>query len=216
MTRKPFIIGVAGGTSSGKTSVCNKIVELLNFSTSDVGKKIAIINQASFYYHLTKDEMELVKQNQYNFDHPDAFDTKLMRNVLQDIIMSKKVSVPVYDPKTNTRLPDTYTILEDCDVVIFEGILVFYHEEIRDLFDMKLFVDIDADTRLSRRVLRDTEERNRPLETVLQQYRNFVKPAFEKFCLPTKQFADIIIPRGVENIGNYFLIYLLKSFMRGL
>lgn len=214
MPGKPFLIGVAGGTSSGKTSVCKKIVELLDETNCDVHRKVAIISQESFYRHLTKDQ--LISVQSYNFDHPDAFDTKLMKSVVKDIVNNRKVSVPVYDTRSNTRIAGEYNELSDCDVILFEGILVFYHKEIRDLFNMKLFVDIDADTRLSRRVLRDTSERGRCLETVLHQYTTMVKPAFEEFCLPTKKYADIIIPRGVENkVAINLIVQHLGDILNG-
>merc|ERR1719232_1196628 len=113
--------------------------------------------------------------------------------------MGKSTQVPVYDFKTNSRVEGKFDNILAADVVLLEGILVFYHKEVRDLFDMKLFVDTDADTRLARRVLRDIEDRGRDLEHILQQYTNLVKPAFEEFCLPTKKFADVIIPRGADN-----------------
>merc|ERR1719232_226455 len=113
--------------------------------------------------------------------------------------MGKSTQVPLYDMKTNSRIEDEFVTIHPSDVVLLEGILVFYHKEVRDLFDMKLFVDTDADTRLARRVLRDIEERGRDLENVLFQYTNLVKPAFEEFCLPTKKHADVIIPRGADN-----------------
>ena len=111
----------------------------------------------------------------------------------------KPTKIPVYDFKTNARVPGLFTSIYPSDVVIVEGILVFYFFAIRDFFNLKLFVDTDADTRLARRVLRDISERGRDLEHVLHQYTSLVKPAFEEFCIPTKKFADVIIPRGAEN-----------------
>nr|CAB3267485.1 uridine-cytidine kinase 2-B-like [Phallusia mammillata] len=188
--RRTFIIGVAGGTSSGKTSVCQKILELLGESFAVNGsRKVAIISQDNFYKELSDDEVSLAHKSQYNFDHPDAFDTALMKKTILDTANGKTIKIPEYDFKTHSRKKDVFEELHPCDVVLFEGILVFYHKEIRDLFNMKLFVDSDADTRLSRRVLRDTSERARSLESVLQQYTTFVKPAFEEFCLPMSKDA---------------------------
>merc|ERR1711971_809953 len=135
----------------------------------------------------------------FNFDHPDAFDTELMESVLQDIMSGKSPRIPVYDFKTNARVPGEFTTIYPSDVVVVEGILVFYFPGIRNTFNLKLFVDTDADTRLARRVLRDISERGRDLENVLHQYTTLVKPAFEEFCLPTKKYADVIVPRGAEN-----------------
>uniref|UniRef100_A0A0K2VBB4 uridine/cytidine kinase n=2 Tax=Lepeophtheirus salmonis TaxID=72036 RepID=A0A0K2VBB4_LEPSM len=122
-----------------------------------------------------------------------------MKTCLLSILSGKETKIPKYDFLHNQRLDDKFVIVPSSDVVIVEGILVFYMSEIAKLFDLKLFVDTDADTRLSRRVLRDTEERGRDLEQVLLQYTTLVKPAFEEFCLPTKKVADMIIPRGADN-----------------
>merc|ERR1711970_172219 len=135
----------------------------------------------------------------FNFDHPDAFDNQLMESVLTDVINGQQTKVPVYDFKTNSRSPGEFTTIYPSDVVLVEGILVFYYPRMRDLFHLKLFVDTDADTRLARRVMRDIRDRGRDLEHVLHQYTTLVKPAFEEFCLPTKKYADVIVPRGAEN-----------------
>merc|ERR1739844_8574 len=135
----------------------------------------------------------------FNFDHPDAYDNKLMESVLTDVINGRQTKVPVYDFKTNSRSPGEFTTIYPSDVILVEGILVFYYPTLRNMFNMKLFVDTDADSRLARRVLRDIEERGRDLENVLFQYTNLVKPAFEEFCMPTKKHADVIIPRGADN-----------------
>merc|ERR1711983_579296 len=118
----------------------------------------------------------------------------------------KPTKIPVYDFKTNARVPGEFTVIYPSDVVIVEGIMVFYFPGIRDRFNLKLFVDTDADTRLARRVLRDISERGRDLEHVLHQYTTLVKPAFEEFCIPTKKYADVIIPRGAENVVAIDLI----------
>merc|ERR1712203_569879 len=122
-----------------------------------------------------------------------------MGSVLTDIINGRQTKVPVYDFKTNSRLPGEFTTIYPSDVILVEGILVFYFPRMRDLFHLKLFVDTDADTRLARRVMRDIRDRGRDLEHVLHQYTTLVKPAFEEFCLPTKKYADVIVPRGTEN-----------------
>ena len=198
--KQPFLIGVSGGTASGKTSVCKKVQEMV--IENEVGSELKMITlcQDSFYKEFTPSERELVKQGLYNFDHPDAFDHELMLSCLKDIREGKTTKIPHYDFITHSRIKDKFTRIEPSDVVLVEGILVFYDKAMLDMFDMKLFVDTDADTRLARRVSRDIKERGRDLEGVLQQYCKFVKPAFEVFCLPTKKHADIIIPRGKENI----------------
>jgi len=197
---KPFLIGVAGGTASGKTSVCDEIRKAVGRNgNKETERQIVTLSQDSFYRNLTNEESGQAKRGKFNFDHPDAFDHKLMLKCLSDIRSGKSTHVPVYDFKTNSRIEGKFDTILAADVVLLEGILVFYHKEVRDLFDMKLFVDTDADTRLARRVLRDIDERGRDLENVLFQYTNLVKPAFEEFCLPTKKFADVIIPRGADN-----------------
>nr|XP_033818066.1 uridine-cytidine kinase 2 isoform X2 [Geotrypetes seraphini] len=181
---RPFLIGVSGGTASGKSSVCSKIVQLLGQNEVDHHqKKVVMLSQDSFYQVLTAEQKAKALKGQFNFDHPDAFDNELILKTLQEIMDGRTVQIPVYDFVSHSRKEDTITVYP-ADVVLFEGILAFYAQNIRDLFQLKLFVDTDADTRLSRRVLRDIGERGRDLEQVLTQYITFVKPAFEEFCLP--------------------------------
>uniref|UniRef100_A0A8C4LPC3 uridine/cytidine kinase n=1 Tax=Equus asinus TaxID=9793 RepID=A0A8C4LPC3_EQUAS len=181
--QRPFLIGVSGGTASGKSTVCEKIMELLGQNEVDHRqRKLVILSQDSFYKVLTPEQKAKALKGQYNFDHPDAFDNDLMHRTLKNIVEGRTVEVPTYDFVTHSRLPET-TVVYPADVVLFEGILVFYSQEIRDMFHLRLFVDTDSDVRLSRRVLRDVH-RGRDLEQILTQYTTFVKPAFEEFCLP--------------------------------
>ncbi|XP_075038785.1 uridine-cytidine kinase 2 isoform X1 [Mixophyes fleayi] len=203
---QPFLIGVSGGTASGKSSVCSKIVQLLGQNEVDHHQKqVVMLSQDSFYRILTPEQKIRALKGQFNFDHPDAFDNELILKTLREIMEGKTVQIPVYDFVSHSRKEESVTIYP-ADVVLFEGILAFYVQDIRDMFQMKLFVDTDADTRLSRRVLRDINERGRDLEQVLSQYITFVKPAFEEFCLPTKKYADVIIPRGADNLVAINLI----------
>ncbi|XP_067368654.1 uridine-cytidine kinase 2-A isoform X2 [Channa argus] len=150
--RQPFLIGVAGGTASGKSSVCSKIMELLGQNEIDHHQRqVAILSQDSFYRVLTAEQKAKAVKGQFNFDHPDAFDNDLIMATLWDIKEGKTVHIPVYDFVSHSRKEET-VVVYPADVVLFEGILMFYSQEIRDLFQMKLFVDTDADTRLSRRV----------------------------------------------------------------
>ncbi|XP_074106807.1 uridine-cytidine kinase isoform X1 [Cotesia typhae] len=198
--KTPFLIGVSGGTASGKSTVCKRIMEKLGQVDMDhTERQVVCISQDCFYRDLTPAEKLRAEKGQFNFDHPDAFDNDLILSTLQDILAGVKCEVATYDYRTNSLLRDQTTTIYPADVVLFEGILVFYFPKIRDLFHMKLFVDTDSDTRLARRVPRDINERGRDLDYVLNQYMNFVKPAFEEFCLPTKKFADVIIPRGADN-----------------
>eukprot|EP00069_Balaena_mysticetus_P007149 bmy_18859T0 len=172
------------------SSVCAKIVQLLGQNEVDYRQKqVVILSQDSFYRVLTSEQKSKALKGQ----------------TLKEITEGKTVQIPVYDFVSHSRKEETVTVYP-ADVVLFEGILAFYSQEVRDLFQMKLFVDTDADTRLSRRVLRDISERGRDLEQILSQYITFVKPAFEEFCLPTKKYADVIIPRGADNLVAINLI----------
>ncbi|XP_065072471.1 uridine-cytidine kinase isoform X4 [Ochlerotatus camptorhynchus] len=198
--KTPFLIGVAGGTASGKSTVCKRIMEQLGQADMDhAQRQVVSISQDSFYRELTPAEKLRAEKGLFNFDHPDAFNEELMLETLQAVLQGQKVEINEYDYRSNAVCPDKKLIIYPADVVLFEGILVFYFPEIRDLFHMKLFVDTDSDTRLARRVPRDINERGRDLDQVLNAYMTFVKPAFEEFCSPTKKFADVIIPRGADN-----------------
>jgi len=161
-TRKPFIIGVAGGTASGKTSVCKLILERLG------DHRVAIISQDSFYKNLSQEEKVRARNKDYNFDHPDAFDWGLMAKVLEELNEGKPVRIPEYDFVTHSRSQESMSICA-VDIILFEGILVFYQESCRTHMDMKLFVEADADERLARRITRDIKERGRDLEGVLER-----------------------------------------------
>eukprot|EP01090_Pellita_catalonica_P014695 TRINITY_DN3805_c0_g1_i2.p1 TRINITY_DN3805_c0_g1~~TRINITY_DN3805_c0_g1_i2.p1 ORF type:complete len:248 (-),score=44.34 TRINITY_DN3805_c0_g1_i2:274-1017(-) len=188
---KPLIIGVAGGTASGKTSVCNKIISELE------NQRVATLSLDSFYRPLTEEERSNVTE--YNFDHPEAFDWELALEIMKSLAEGRHVDIPEYDFVTHSRLEDKATSIYGADVVLMEGILIFYVKELRELMDLKLFVDADSDTRLARRILRDINERGRQVKGVIRQYEKFVKPAFEEYVLPTKKYADVIIPRGASN-----------------
>lgn len=177
-------------------------------------RQVVTISQDSFYRELTTLEKEKAAKGLFNFDHPDAFDDALILKTMKDILAGKKCEIPVYDYILNSRVENQFTTIYPADVVLFEGILVFYFPEIRDLFHMKLFVDTDSDTRLARRVPRDIRERGRDLDQVLHQYMNFVKPAFEDFCMPTKKFADVIIPRGADNtVAIDLIVQHIRDFL---
>ncbi|CBI15643.3 hypothetical protein VitviT2T_025692 [Vitis vinifera] len=191
LPKQPFVIGVTGGTASGKTTVCDMIIQQLH------DHRVVLVNQDSFYRGLTAKELEDV--HKYNFDHPDAFDTEQLLDCIHKLKSGQSVHVPIYDFKTHQRCSDSFRQVNASDVIILEGILVFHDQCVRDLMNMKIFVDADADVRLARRISRDTVERGRDIQSVLEQYAKFVKPAFDNFILPSKKFADVIIPRGGEN-----------------
>uniref|UniRef100_A0A061RT66 Uridine kinase n=1 Tax=Tetraselmis sp. GSL018 TaxID=582737 RepID=A0A061RT66_9CHLO len=185
-TKHCFIIGVAGGTASGKTTVCDAIMQRLHDQCA------VLISQDSFYKGLTAKEIENVQE--YNFDHPDAFDEEAIITCLTALKEGKGVDVPVYDFKTHSRSPTEVRRVEPADVIIFEGILVLHMQRIRDLLNMKIYVDTDDDVRLARRIQRDVADRGRDVVGVIEQYTRFVKPSFDEFVAPSRKLADIIIP----------------------
>ncbi|CAM8945430.1 unnamed protein product [Rhodiola kirilowii] len=188
--KHPFVIGVSGGTASGKTTVCDMIIQQLH------DHRVVLVNQDSFYRGLTPEESKHV--HDYNFDHPDAFDTEQLLECVQNMKCGQSVHVPIYD-FTKHRRSDSFRQVNASDVIILEGILVFHDPRVRNLMNMKIFVDTDADVRLARRIRRDIVERGRDINSVLEQYAKFVKPAFDDFILPSKKYADVIIPRGGDN-----------------
>ncbi|TYI96864.1 hypothetical protein E1A91_D01G103200v1 [Gossypium mustelinum] len=189
--KQPFIIGVAGGAASGKTTVCDMIIQQLH------DQRVVLVNQDSFYHNLT--EEELARVHEYNFDHPDAFDTEKLLDSIENLRHDRAVDIPNYDFKSYKSNAFPARRVNPSDVIILEGILIFHDPHVRELMNMKIFVDTDADVRLARRIRRDTVDKGRDIGAVLDQYSKFVKPAFDDFILPTKKYADIIIPRGGDN-----------------
>ena len=190
MQNRPIIIGVTGGSGGGKTSVSRAI--LANFPN----EKIAMIEHDSYY----KDQSHLTFEERIktNYDHPFAFDTDLMIAQINELLEGRPVDIPTYDYAEHTRSSKTYR-QEPQDVFIVEGILVLEDKRLRDLMDIKIFVDTDDDVRIIRRIKRDMEERGRSLQSVIDQYRATVRPMFLQFIEPSKQYADIVIPRGGKN-----------------
>lgn len=172
--------------------MAKKIIEELNV------KWVTLLSMDSYYKVLSHDEHERAKQNAYNFDHPDAFDFELIVRTLKELKLGKQVCVPIYNFTTHSR-EDQFKTVYGANVIIFEGILAFASKELLDLMDIKIFVDTDADIRLSRRLKRDIGERGRSIESVIAQYNKFVKPSFDYYIAPTMAYADIIVPRGAEN-----------------
>lgn len=198
------IIGVAGGSASGKTTIVNK---LKDFFQND----IELINHDCYYK--AHNELPFEEREKLNYDHPSAFDTE---KLIEDIVLLKagqSIQRPVYSYSIHNRL-ETADTVHPKRVIIIEGILVLEDEHLRDLMDIKIFVDTDADERLMRRIRRDLVERGRSIESVLEQYRNTVKPMHNQFIEPSKRYADIIIPRGGENTAALnMLIEHLKSMI---
>ena len=188
--KKTILIGIAGGTGSGKTSVANAI--LSEFSSSEV----VLIQQDSYYKdlkHLHIDERATV-----NFDHPDAVDFNELGEDLQSIIAGETAKIPIYDFNTHTRTHETHTI-GNHHIIVLEGILALFDEKIRDMMDIKLYVDTPDDIRIIRRIKRDINKRGRTFESVIEQYYNTVRPMHQQFVEPSKKYANIIIPEGAHN-----------------
>ncbi|XP_061602744.1 uridine-cytidine kinase-like 1 [Cololabis saira] len=197
--KEAFIIGLCGGSASGKTTVANKIIEALDVPW------VVLLSMESFYKVLNKEEQELATKHEYNFDHPDAFDFDLLVTVLRKLKKGKSIKVPVYDFASHNRRKEWKTVY-GANVVIFEGILAFANKELLKLLDMKVFVDTDSDIRLIRRLKRDISLCGRDISGIIKQYNNFVKPAFEQYIETTMQLADIVVPRGGENFVALDLI----------
>jgi uridine kinase len=189
MTHKAILIGVAGGTGSGKTSVARSLA-------NHFGSEVALIEQDSYYNDLVQlptEERALV-----NFDHPNSLDFELLRADLQKLIYGQAIDVPIYDYSTHTRSAQKLHF-EGHHIIILEGILALFDEALRAMMDIKIFVDTADDIRIIRRIKRDITKRGRTLESVIQQYYNTVRPMHIQFVEPTKRFADIIVPEGGHN-----------------
>jgi len=185
-----FVIGIAGGTGSGKTTVVNKIMERIP------GDRVALIPQDSYYRdnsHMPLEERQLI-----NFDHPDSLEFDLLVDHIRKLRAGKPVKQPIYSYLTCTRADETIPVAPR-EVIILEGILIYTHKPLRNEIDMKVFVDADADDRLSRVITRDMMERGRSVDTVLERYQKTVKPMHLQFIEPSKRYADIIIPQGGMN-----------------
>lgn len=190
MPKKPIVIGVTGASGSGKSSVSRRILEI--FSATDV-----LVLQQDFYY---KDQTHLPFEERLktNYDHPFAFDNDLFIDHIQQLIEGKTIKKPVYDYAQHTRSKEVIE-QESRDVIIVEGILILEDERVRDLLDIKIYVDTDSDICLARRILRDIHERGRTIDSVINQYTEVVKPMYHQFIEPTKRYADVIIPEGGYN-----------------
>ncbi|MFC4022693.1 uridine kinase [Oceanobacillus longus] len=190
MKDKPVVIGVAGGSGSGKTSVTRSICQRFT------DKTILVIEQD--YYYKDQSHLPLEERLNTNYDHPLAFDNDLLIDHLNQLLDSKPVEKPVYDYKIHTRSNEVIHV-EPKEVIIVEGILILEDPRLVELMDIKVFVDTDADLRIIRRLLRDIKERGRNLDSVIDQYINNVRPSHLQFIEPTKRYADIIIPEGGQN-----------------
>ncbi len=202
-----IIIGIAGGTGSGKTTVVRKIVEALPVNT------VAVIPQDSYYK--SQWDVPEEKRKHTNFDHPDAFEWPLLAHQIEELRNGRAIEQPTYSYITCTRQKETVHV-EPHDVIIVEGIMALYDRKLRDLMDLKIFVDAEPDERLLRVIERDIAERGHPLEMLIGKYRRILKPMHDEFIEPTKQYADIIIPNGGENARAVAMMqmYILSALIK--
>ena len=187
---KPLIIGIAGGSGSGKSTVATKVADSLG------NHSVAFIDMDAYYRNFTN--LPLEERRLLNWDHPDAFDYDLLTEHLSRLSGRETIDKPVYDFVTHLRSTDVVTV-PPSDVIVIDGILLFVDERVRELCDVKVFVDADADIRLIRRIRRDMTKRGRPLNEIIDQYLSTVQPMHLQFVEPSKRYADIIVPRGGHN-----------------
>jgi uridine kinase len=191
---KPLIIGIAGGTGSGKSTVARRVAEAL--TTGERGASVAFIDMDAYYKNFAS--LSFDERRRINWDHPDAFDIDLFVDQLLRLSGGAAIDKPVYDFVEHVRAAHTVRI-EPADVVVIDGILLFVDGRVRELCDVKIYVDAEADVRLVRRLKRDMKHRGRPLEEILEQYLSTVRPMHEQFVEPSKRYADVIVPRGGHN-----------------
>ena len=204
--KNSLVIGIAGGTGSGKTTVTNKILESLD------RERVVVIQHDSYYRDIST--YRGMTPDKINFDHPDSLETELLIRHLQELREGESIDQPIYNFTTHQRLKETRRV-ESREIIIVDGILIFVEKRLRDLMDIKIFLDEDADERLIRRIRRDILERGRSVDCVMNQYMSTVKPMHLQFVEPSKHWADIIIPRGAENsVAIDMVVTKIKSMSR--
>ncbi len=196
MENNILVIGIAGGTGSGKTTLMNRLIERF-------GAEVSVLSHDNYYKR--HDELSYEQRCLLNYDEPDALETDLMARHLDRLRRGESIQCPVYDFTLHNRSDETVTIVPK-KVIIVEGILIFTDKQLRELMDIRIFVDTDADVRLCRRIKRDVNKRGRTLESVLEQYQNTVKPMHEMYVEPSKKYADIVVPEGGKNLVALDLI----------
>jgi len=189
--REPVIIGIAGGTGSGKSTFTNRIKDMY-------GDRVSVLYHDSYYR--AQDNLSLEERMKVNYDHPDSLETELLLEHLKDLKAGKAIESPVYDYTQHNRSKETVTV-KPTDVILLEGILVLADAKLRKLLDIKIFVDTDADERILRRVRRDTLERGRSIQSIIDQYLATVKPMHNKYVEPSKAYADIVVNGGLNDVA---------------
>ncbi|OVE85276.1 uridine kinase [Natronolimnobius baerhuensis] len=201
MRSPSFVIGIAGGTGAGKTTVARTVAD-------HVGEAITRIPVDNYYEDLS--HLELTEREQVNYDHPDAFEWDLLREHLETLLEGQPIEMPQYDFEIHNRTDDRVTV-ESSDVIVLEGIFALYDDAILEMLDLCLYVMTDADVRILRRIERDVVERGRDLEGVMEQYLETVKPMHERFVEPTTKNADVIIPEGANQVAVELLIEKIEA-----
>lgn len=189
-TSRPMVIGVTGGSGSGKTTVSQDIIKRL------AGESVVMVPQDAYYQD--QSEKSMAERRMTNYDHPDSLDNELLISQLKQLLNRETIEQPTYDYTNHTRSSETITV-KPADVIILEGVLLFTEQKLRDLLDIKVYVDTDDDLRFIRRMQRDIVERGRTVDSVVNQYMETVKPMYHQFVEPTKRYADIILPEGGAN-----------------
>jgi len=203
--KKPLVIGVAGGSGSGKTTIINSIIEEID--------PFDVVTLQHDSYYRDNNHLPLLERENINYDHPDALETELLISNLSNLLEWKDVEAPIYDFKTHSRKKKGI-IKKPAEVVIVDGILIFVEEKLRELMDVRIFVNTDSDIRFIRRLKRDIVERNRSLDSVVNQYLATVKPMHLAFVQPSRRFADIIIPEGKSPISTAMVVNLIESHLK--
>jgi len=202
---KVLMIGIAGGTGSGKTTIIRKL-------TREFGADVSVVYHDNYYK--AHDELSYEERTKLNYDHPDAFDTDLLLEHLRALKRGESVQCPVYDYTVHNRSDRTVTIYP-ARVIVVEGILIFQNRELCSMLDIKIFVDTDADVRILRRIVRDVRDRGRSLDSVVNQYLSTVKPMHEQFVEPSKRNADLIIPEGGHNtVALEMVMARIRSYLK--
>ncbi|MGD2091765.1 MAG: uridine kinase [Candidatus Aminicenantes bacterium] len=202
MNIKPLIIGVAGGSGSGKTTIVNQIIKELG----DI--RVVVVPHDAYYKD--NNHLPVEERAKLNYDHPDSLETDLLVQHLKELVEGREIEMPVYDYTIHARKPSG-VMVKPTPVIIVDGILIFVEKALRDMMDVKIFVDTDSDIRFIRRLKRDTLERKRSIESIINQYLETVKPMHIAFVQPSQRYADIIIPRGHHTVSTGVVVQMIRQ-----